>query len=92
MSLSVVGGDEKDWRNEALCRDTDPDQFFPVGMTLDVVRRVDAAKAVCNACPVREACLQYAVETNQDTGIWGGTSEEERRILRKVWLARRRAS
>lgn len=87
MSLASVGGNYKDWRDEACCRDTDPEQFFPVGNAWDVVRIVDAAKAVCGPCPVREACLQYAVETNQDTGVWGGTSEEERRKLRKYgWL------
>lgn len=61
MSLTSVGGDENEWRDEARCRDTDPDQFFPVGMTLDVVRIVEAAKALCSSCPVREACLQYAM-------------------------------
>lgn len=59
---------------------------------MDVVRIVEAAKAVCESCPVREACLRYALETNQEAGVWGGTSEEERRKLRRAWLARRRAS
>ena len=40
-----------------------------------------------------EPCLEFALATNQESGIWGGTSEEERRKLRKAWLAaRRRAS
>jgi WhiB family redox-sensing transcriptional regulator len=47
---------------------------------------------VCDSCPVRAQCLQFALETNQEAGIWGGTSEEERRRLRRVWLARRRAA
>jgi WhiB family redox-sensing transcriptional regulator len=44
-------------------------------------------------CPVAEPCLEYALETNQRAGIWGGTTEEERKSLRRKWLAgRRRAS
>jgi WhiB family transcriptional regulator, redox-sensing transcriptional regulator len=45
------------------------------------------AKAVCRTCPVRVPCLDFAMATNQDAGVWGGTSEEERRALR---AARRR--
>ena len=41
--------------------------------------QIDKAKQVCDECPVSADCLEYALETNQDSGIWGGTSEEERR-------------
>ena len=78
--------DLRDWRALAACRDTAPDLFFPVGSTGLAVEQIDAAKAVCDQCPVKEPCLQFALETNQDSGIWGGTSEEERRRLRRVWL------
>ena len=48
---------------------------------------------VCRECPAKEPCLEFALTTNQDSGIWGGTSEEERRKLRRQWLAaKRRAS
>jgi WhiB family redox-sensing transcriptional regulator len=48
---------------------------------------------VCGGCDARQPCLEFALTTNQDSGIWGGTSEEERRKLRRQWLAaRRRAS
>ena len=50
------------------------------------VEQIEAAKAVCDQCPVKAPCLQFALETNQDSGIWGGTSEEERRRLRRAWL------
>ena len=51
------------------------------------------ARQVCRSCPVVEACLGYALETNQRAGIWGGSTEEERKTLRRKWLAaRRRAS
>jgi WhiB family redox-sensing transcriptional regulator len=37
-----------------------------------------------------DPCLEFALATNQEAGIWGATSEEERRKLRKAWLARQR--
>ena len=75
------------------CRDTDPDLFFPVGTTGPAIEQIDAAKAVCDQCQAKEPCLEFALTTNQDSGVWGGTSEEERRKLRRQWLAaKRRAS
>jgi WhiB family redox-sensing transcriptional regulator len=73
----------------AACRDTCPDLFFPVGSTGLAVEQIEAAKAVCEECPVKAPCLQFALETNQDSGIWGGTSEDERRRLRRTWLRER---
>jgi WhiB family redox-sensing transcriptional regulator len=37
-----------------------------------------------------DTCLDFALATNQESGVWGATSEEERRKLRKAWLAARR--
>ena len=82
--------DLDDWRDRAACRDTDPDLFFPVGTTGPAIEQIDAAKAVCLQCEAQAACLEFAITTNQESGIWGGTSEDERRKLRKVWLARQR--
>lgn len=90
---TIEDWDVGDWRNVASCRDTDPDLFFPVGSTGPAIDQIEAAKQVCRACPAQEPCLQYAIATNQDSGVWGGTSEDERRKLRRQWLAaRRRAS
>lgn len=75
------------WREQAACRSTDPELFFPVGSTGPVLEEIQAAKAVCARCPVSQACLQFALDTNQDTGIWGGTTEEERRRLRRSRVA-----
>lgn len=72
------------WRLLAACRDTDPDLFFPVGTTGPAVDQIAAAKAVCRSCPSREPCLEFALATNQDSGVWGGTSEEERRAIRRA--------
>jgi WhiB family redox-sensing transcriptional regulator len=86
----TIDWDQDDWRLNAACRDTDPDLFFPVGTTGPALEQIDAAKAVCNTCDSQAACLEFALATNQESGIWGGTSEEERRKLRKAWVARRR--
>ena len=78
------------WRTVASCRDTDPDLFFPVGTTGLAITQIDSAKAVCMGCPAQTPCLDFALRTNQDSGVWGGTSEEERRHLRRTYLGRRR--
>ena len=53
-----------------------------MGSTGGATREIRAAKAVCDSCPVEAACLQFAMKTNQESGVWGGKSEEERRRLR----------
>jgi WhiB family transcriptional regulator, redox-sensing transcriptional regulator len=68
-----------DWRHDAACRGHDPEVFFPTGATGPVWEEVERAKAVCRRCPVREHCLRWAIGTGQDTGVWGGLSERERR-------------
>jgi WhiB family redox-sensing transcriptional regulator len=79
-----------EWRRTAACRDTDPDLFFPVGTTGPAIEQIENAKAVCRQCESQSACLEYALATNQDSGIWGGTSEEERRNIRRQAAARAR--
>lgn len=85
-----VEWDSDDWRRQAACKDTDPDLFFPVGATGGALEQISEAKLVCQACEAQEPCLEFALATNQESGVWGGTSEEERRKLRKAWLARQR--
>ena len=80
------------WRLRAACRSVDPDLFFPVGATGLAIEQIESAKAVCTMCPVTDECLEYALATNQDSGVWGGRSEEERRALRRAWLRQRRAA
>jgi WhiB family redox-sensing transcriptional regulator len=74
---------DESWREQAVCRDTAPDLFFPVGTTGLAIEHIEAAKAVCSTCPAQEPCLEFALRTNQQCGIWGGASEEERRIIRR---------
>ncbi len=77
-----------DWRDKAACLTADPELFFPVGNTGPAVDQIDKAKTVCGRCTVTEMCLQYALDTNQDSGVWGGLSEDERRALKRRAAAR----
>lgn len=79
-----------DWQEVAACRDSDPTLFFPVGTTGPAVQQIETAVAICHTCQVQDTCLQYAFESNQESGVWGGYPEEERRRLRKKFLADRR--
>ena len=79
--------DREGWRDQAACRHTESALFFPVGSVGVAVGEISAAKAVCETCPVRNACLQFAFETNQESGIWGGKDEHERHGLQRAWRA-----
>lgn len=79
-----------DWRQDAACIGEDPELFFPVGTTGPALEQVERAKAVCRRCPVIDQCLEWALATNQDSGVWGGMSEDERRALRRSRQRRRR--
>ncbi|GAA1110420.1 WhiB family transcriptional regulator [Nocardiopsis metallicus] len=67
------------WWAWAACRDMDPDLWFPAQST-----SVRAAKRVCRVCPVQLNCLTDALGRGELYGVWGGTSEEERRLIRAV--------
>ena len=72
-----------DWRHEAACREEDPELFFPIGNTGPALSQIDEAKIVCRRCSVTDTCLQWALESGQDSGGWGGLSEDERRALKR---------
>jgi WhiB family redox-sensing transcriptional regulator len=80
--VSPDEGKEPDWRDAALCAQTDPESFFP-----EKGGSVREPKRVCRACGVRAECLEYALETGQQFGIWGGLSERERRRLKRASAA-----
>lgn len=72
------------WMDEGRCRDLDPATFFPSDGA-----GVEAARRICEECPVRVTCLEFALVNRVDHGVWGGASERERRrILRSRRLAR----
>lgn len=70
------------WRERAACLRVDPDLFFPISSSGPTLRQIDEAKAVCGRCPVVERCLDWAVRMGRVDGIWGGTTESERRAMR----------
>jgi len=72
-----------DWRHRAICRDEDPELFFPIGNSGPALLQIAEAKAVCERCPVIGDCLSWALESGQDAGVWGGMSEDERRALKR---------
>jgi len=65
------------WMRRANCLGVDPELFFP-----ERGASTREAKAVCHGCVVRGACLDYALARSEKHGIWGGTSERERRRIR----------
>ncbi len=71
------------WQRYSLCRSEDPELFFPVGDAGPALRQIAEAKAVCERCPVRSLCLDWALSHQEDAGVWGGRSEQERRVIRR---------
>lgn len=68
-----------DWRERAVCAEADPEAWFPVKGA-----NPSRVKAICATCPVRQQCLDFAISQEfRVDGIWGGTTEDERRPLRR---------
>ncbi|AWW36050.1 MULTISPECIES: WhiB family transcriptional regulator [Streptomyces] len=83
-----MGTDREDsaahWRERAACLNTeDPDLFFPVGSGVLTFEQTNEAKAVCAHCPVMMQCLTWALRAGRVDGIWGGTTEIERRRMKR---------
>jgi WhiB family redox-sensing transcriptional regulator len=72
------------WRDDAACRDADPDLFFPIGTTGPALRQIGEAKQVCRTCPAQTQCLAWALDNRVIDGVWGGTTGEERRAMRSL--------
>lgn len=73
---------DPNWRDSAACHGQDPELWFPIGTSGPALVQTDQAKAVCARCPSRQACLDWALDTGQHAGVWGGLSEDERWRLR----------
>lgn len=67
------------WQHKGACGDADPEVFFPPRGA-----SVLPAVAVCSNCAVQPECLRYALADTTLTGIWGGTSERGRRLMRRA--------
>ena len=76
--LGALASDQtSDWREFGACAETDPDAFYP-----EKGESNRAAKKICGGCFVRKECLAYALAADETWGVWGGTSETERRRLK----------
>jgi len=74
-------GNLAQWWSLAACRSADPDLFFPISGR--AAAQIARAKAVCAQCVVQRDCLRYALAADPVQGVWGGLSEQERRLLRR---------
>ena len=96
-AVAVVANDQR-WRERAVCDPAnghDPNHWFPPSVRQHSKRaealaaaavrlqREAAAKALCAACPVRQECLEYAIQNDVRDGIWGGRTPVERGIKRR---------
>jgi WhiB family transcriptional regulator, redox-sensing transcriptional regulator len=80
LAADLLGDRDDTWQRRGLCRETDPDLFFP-----DVGVSTQTAKDVCVACPVMGECLEFALGTAQRFGVWGGTAERGRfKLARRI--------
>ena len=70
-----------EWWDLAACQSADPDLFFPIATVGAAAIGIARAKAICARCAIRRQCLDYALASNEPHGIWGGTTEEERRVI-----------
>jgi WhiB family transcriptional regulator, redox-sensing transcriptional regulator len=80
-----VGNPE--WQLEAACASTNLDIFYSA-------EHADMREAIglCRRCPVRRPCLEAAVERGEWFGVWGGTTERERRRLIRRRMAQETAA
>jgi WhiB family redox-sensing transcriptional regulator len=69
------------WRFQARCRTVDPDVFFALDNEHygPRQRREQAAKRICGTCPAVAHCRTHAEQAHERYGVWGGTSEHDRR-------------
>jgi hypothetical protein len=65
------------WTQAAVCASVDPELWFP-----EKGNSAARAKKICATCPVREPCLQYALDNDDRFGVFGGTTERDRRKIR----------
>jgi WhiB family transcriptional regulator, redox-sensing transcriptional regulator len=93
MQTSVMSYPQQDgWEALGACKHSDPELVFPVAARGPALRQLAKAKKVCECCPVRVQCLEYALQSGQSFGVWGGASEEERRLMRRRRLRRLRTA
>jgi WhiB family redox-sensing transcriptional regulator len=80
-----TGFEDGDWHALASCRGESTETFYPPDRARGNARRLSErrAKQICESCPVLLPCRRYAVDAQEPHGIWGGTTPEERGLLRR---------
>ncbi|AGM12321.1 WhiB family transcription factor [Mycobacterium phage Skinny] len=98
MTATLENDTDFDWRTRSVCEAEDFDMTFvdvddliEQGVERDMAKDIikqhdDAAKAVCDRCPVVAQCLNQAMEDNEEYGVWGGKNPAERNRERHIWL------
>ena len=71
-----MSGPEISWRQRGACHGLDPSIFFP-----DPEENAEEAKSICAICSVRISCLEHALSSREKDGVWGGTTDKERRRI-----------
>lgn len=64
------------WRSLGACRGLDPEIFFP-----ETAEQIEQALEICDGCGVRVACLEHALARREKVGVWGGTTDKDRRRI-----------
>ena len=77
----MVYDNTSQWMQRAACLCADPELFFPVSETGPSRLQIWQAKQICHACPVKGTCLAWALRNSVTDGIWGGSTQSERRAL-----------
>jgi len=70
------------WTERANCKSTDTANFYPEKADPLLMKKLSAAREACAECPVRQECLDYAIEY-EPLGFWGGMTEKDRKLLRR---------
>jgi WhiB family redox-sensing transcriptional regulator len=82
--MSTTAADHlAEWWSRAACQSADPELFFPISHSGPGSAQIMRAKAICAQCAVQHECLRYALAADPMHGVWGGRSEEERRLMRR---------
>lgn len=69
---------QEPWMQEAICAQVDPEMFYP-----EQGGSAAEAKRICQGCPVRQVCLEFALRNGERFGVFGGVSERDRRKMLK---------
>ena len=82
MQLSITSSP---FDGTQLCSEYDTNVFYPEPDEFGnyVESDFDVAKNICNSCWLKDKCLEFALNSNEKEGVWGGTSPAERRRLRR---------